>query len=182
LAESLAGARFVKTGRPCYDVERDLVDYAPPVEPSATASWCKISDRPALDAFLVREFPGRWRDDVLEKFAEDPSRIAKLVVDDQVAGFAMTQMEGDEHRRAGAVWSHDLGRHWAVLGPIGVARALRGEGHGHGLLAWALCQMRDHGARRTIIDWTTLTSFYGRHGFEPTRQYDSWVGTLTPTR
>jgi hypothetical protein len=32
--------------------------------------------------------------------------------------------------------------------------------------------LRDHGARRTIIDWTGLVDFYGKHGFEVTRTYN----------
>jgi len=64
-----------------------------------------------------------------------------------------------------------LGENWGSLGPIGVSAGLRGRGSGHALLGQALSHLRDLGARRTIIDWTGLVDFYGRHGFEVTRRY-----------
>ena len=114
----------------------------------------------------------------MEKFSEEPHRVYVLELDGAVEGFAMTQLAGDMHRRAGAVWSHDLGEMWGALGPIGVSKGLRGRGHGDGLLAAALCGLRDEGARQTIIDWTTLVDFYGKHGFRKSREYETFVAPL----
>jgi GNAT superfamily N-acetyltransferase len=177
LARLLASCGFEKKEAQ-YDVERDLQGYEPPMPTSGFARPCVAADVGALDSFLAREFPGRWRRDAMDKFAEDPSRIVGLFLDGACQGFAMTQMDGDLRRRAGAVWSASLGPHWAALGPIGVAKSLRGQGHGHALLGSALCALRDQGARRTIIDWTTLTEFYGAHGFVVTREYATWVGQV----
>ncbi len=178
LASTLEGGEFVRQGTPVFDVERDLRDYLAPVEPTGGVRACLVSDKDELESFLAREFPGRWHTDVMEKFGENSARVYVLVLSGAIEGFAMTQMEGDVNRRAGAVWSGSLGPNWAALGPIGVSKSVRGQGHGHGLLAAALCSLRDHGARRTIIDWTTLTGFYGRHGFVVERDYETFVGPL----
>ncbi|MEX2242804.1 MAG: GNAT family N-acetyltransferase [Fimbriimonadaceae bacterium] len=177
LARLLSSCGFEKKEAQ-YDVERDLQGYEPPVQTSGFARQCAAGEAGALDSFLAREFPGRWRRDVMDKFAEDPSRIFGLFLDGACQGFAMTQMDGDTNRRAGAVWSRDLGPSWAALGPIGVSSALRGRGLGHALLGAALCSLRDLGARRTIIDWTTLTEFYGAHGFVVTREYATYSGQV----
>jgi GNAT superfamily N-acetyltransferase len=169
---------LVHQGASVFDVERDLQNYEPPFAPSPLARRCQLGDKDALDEFFVREFPGRWRTDTMEKFSEDPSRVIGLFIEGRCQGFAMTQLAGDAHRRAGAAWSADLGPNWAALGSIGVAKSVRGEGHGHALLSFALCALRDQGARRTIIDWTTLTEFYGRHGFEVSRTYETYSGKV----
>jgi GNAT superfamily N-acetyltransferase len=178
LQSVLVRAGFVEEGKHVYDLERDLADYQPPVRPAETTRICLAVARDAIDSFLASEFPGRWRADVMEKFDEDPSRVIALWRGFELKGFAMVQVDGDVHRRAGAVWSRSLGPGWAALGPIGVAKDLRGQGFGHGLLAAALCRLSSLGARRTIIDWTTLTQFYGKHGFVPTREYVSYAKTL----
>ncbi len=178
LASVLSAAGMMRQGASVFDVERDLRGYTPPVPPSSDVRVCAAADSDALSAFLSREFPGRWHSDVMEKFGEDPSRIYVLVLAGAIEGFAMTQMEWDAHRRAGAVWSASLGPGWAALGPIGVSKSLRGLGHGHALLAYALCSLRDQGARQTIIDWTVLTDFYGLHGFEVSREYVTYAGQV----
>jgi GNAT superfamily N-acetyltransferase len=179
ISEALRTVGMEEGGPRVFDVERDLEGYSPPCEPSAFVRRCSAADGGVLDRFLRDEFPGRWHADVMEKFSEEPHRAYVLVLDGRVAGFAMTQMEGDMRRRSGAVWSASLGPGWAALGPIGVAADLRGRGHGHGLLAAALCDLRDQGARRTIIDWTTLTAFYGQHGFVAAREYATFAGRLS---
>jgi GNAT superfamily N-acetyltransferase len=175
---AVAAGGMQRTGSWCVDVERDLSEYTPPVAPASGARVCASEDRNALSAFLRDEFPGRWEADVTEKLGEEPHRVFVLEQGSKILGFAMTQMEGDRHRRAGAVWSNDLGPCWAALGPIGVAKSARGHGHGHALLAAALCALRDQGARRTVIDWTVLTEFYGRHGFVTARRYHGFAGQL----
>lgn len=177
LSRWLEKVGFVR-GSSVYDVERDLDGYEPPVAPSRLVRTCTDQDAARLSAFLHAEFSDRWHDDSLDKLREDPARIYALEIDDEIEGFAMTQADGDLHRRAGAVWSRSLGPNWAALGPIGVSRAVRGQGHGHALLAAALCSLRDQGARQTIIDWTVLTEFYGKHGFKATREYMTYSREL----
>ena len=42
---------------------------------------------------------------------------------------------------------------------------------GLALLVRALEQLRDWGAKETVIDWTDLLDFYGRCGFTPWLRY-----------
>lgn len=169
------------------DLERDLGDYAPSAEtyrplrewpggedPSGLGEVREVGagEEDLLAAHLEREFPGRWRYDVIEKFrVEGPGDIYGLYLGDQIEGFAMTQRSTHKMPVAGAVWHRSLGEHWGALGPIGVARSLRGKGYGRAVLAAALTGLKQKGARQTIIDWTNLAPFYEAQGFFVTRRY-----------
>jgi len=163
------------------DLERDLADYTPPEGclPVQGADLRPIGadDVAKLDEFLAREFPGRWHHDVMNKIeVEDRSDfVVGVFVDDVCEGFALTQQEGCRLPIGGAVWHADLGPNWGALGPIGVSKRVRGKGYGDGILGYGLQILRERGARQSIIDWTTLVEFYGKHGFEPLRQYDTYV-------
>lgn len=177
------------------DLERDLIGYAPPqgaldvlsawsadarpdpVPGGATVGPIKPDDVPALQAFLEREFPGRWAFDTLELLDREKRAdgVFALFVGETMEGFAVTQAEGLQLPIGGAVWHLDLGERWGGLGPIGVSKSVRGCGYGDALLGASLSALRDRGVRRCIIDWTTLEGFYGRHGFEPTRSYQEFT-------
>jgi len=88
-------------------------------------------------------------------------------------GFALIQDWQNKTPIGGAVWRNDLGEKWGSLGPIGVSKSIRGHGYGHALLGEALMELKKRGAQRTIIDWTGLIDFYGKHGFETARTYKS---------
>lgn len=169
-----------EAGGEAFDVERDLVDYAPPSnhrkaldEQGATVRPVAFKDRPALLQFLRTEFPGRWAYDTLAKIeAEGESRdVLGLFLGPTCHGFAVTQRPHHKVPIAGAVWRRDLGADWATLGPIGVSKAVRKRGLGDALLAASLLHLQAEGARRCLIDWTTLTDWYGKHGFEISRRY-----------
>lgn len=171
------------------DLERDLADYQPkPGTLEALERECaevrpvQPDEAEALHAFLSREFPGRWTHDVMHKIEQEGRAdfVYALWVNGQVNGFAHTQDWTHRLPVCGAVWHLDLGPNWGALGPIGVSKALRGRGLGDALLSASLAGLRDRGARRTIIDWTTLVGYYGRHGFEVARRYHTLGLLLDP--
>lgn len=171
---------FVDGGE-CVDLERDMPDYRNPYSIPEDAEYRPVEkkDLGRLVAFLEREFPGRWRYDVMSKVeVEGPDCCFALFRNDQIDGFALIQDWNDKEPTGGAVWRADLGEKWGSLGPIGTSESLRGKGYGHALLGEALCQLRDRGVKRCIIDWTGLADFYGKHGFETTRRYRYMTLTL----
>jgi predicted N-acetyltransferase YhbS len=175
LADFLMVEGFAEGGE-AVDLERDLKEYANKFELPKDAEYRTLrkGDIPLLAKFLEREFPGRWRYDVLGKVeVEGPECVFALFRAGQVDGFALIQDAKNIRPIGGAVWRGDLGENWGSLGPIGVSKELRGRGYGHALLGEALAELRDRGARQTIIDWTGLKEFYGKHGFEVARTYRS---------
>lgn len=160
----------------CFDLERNLADYAPPRPLTGGFEYRTLSsddDVVALRVFLEEEFPGRWRHDVLDKIRNegDPGCVFAAFEGSKVVGFAVIQDSTSKVPVGGAVWRNALGPNWGALGPIGVASDKRGLGLGHAVLGAALLELKKRGVQRCIIDWTTLDKFYGEHGFEITRRY-----------
>ncbi|MBS1718628.1 MAG: hypothetical protein JSS72_12950 [Armatimonadetes bacterium] len=156
-----------------FDCEQDLADYTPPPGPPAIrVGLLRPPEIPKLDDFFLREFPGRWRYDVMAKVAANgPSCVVVLRDGSKIEGFALIQDETTGPQIGGAVWNLALGKNWCSLGPIGISKHLRGAKRGDALLAAALMELKGRGRRNCIIDWTTLKKFYGGHGFRSSRQY-----------
>lgn len=174
--EKLLLQKGFREGGEAVDLERDMRDYAFP-EPTLIGERRSLTkdDVPRLEVFLLREFPGRWHYDVMRKVeAEGPETVYGLFIEGKCEGFALLQGQGCRLPIGGAVWRCDLGPNWGSLGPIGVSKSLRGHGQGYALLGSALLELKRRGARRSIIDWTGLVSFYGAHGFVVNRTYRSY--------
>jgi predicted N-acetyltransferase YhbS len=142
-----------------FDIERDISNYQPPRPmPTENVEFRVLTpdDKRSLEKFFDREFPGRWRYDILWKIERE----------DGYGGLV-----GLFHKDA--VWRNDLGESWGALGPIGVSQQVRGEGWGGALLSAGLLELKARGTKQCIIDWTTLGEFYGKHGFEKSRIYRS---------
>ena len=102
-------------------------------------------DYDELMKFLDAEFPGRWAYEV-----------------NKVVGFCiLTSYKDDEGKKIG----------YGGLGPIGIAKALRGRQVGNFLLHESLVQAKLNGIVRVNIDWTILVKFYGQFGFIVKRTY-----------
>lgn len=161
------------------DMERDLSDYENvfPVPEGDELRPLETKDIDALDRFLIREFPNRWRYDVMRKVSvEGAGCVFGLFRRGSLEGFALLQDASNRLPIGGAIWRNDLGENWASLGPIGVSKSLRGHGHGNSLLGSALAYQHSKGFHRCIIDWTSLVDFYGKHGFTVARRYHSmWL-------
>ncbi len=170
------------SGAYVWDVARDLSEYAVETfhrNDEVETFRRNVSIRPAqtgeeneLLEFLRREFPGRWRFE-FEEFLRQGGRIsdwAVLLSDRGIDGFARLAFE-DSLQPLDRVFPQRLPRPWGQLGPIGVARGLRGQGYGRALLDASLTHLQARGVRGCVIDWTNLIDFYTKFGFKPYRQY-----------
>lgn len=117
-------------------------------------------DEKQLIDFLEREFPGRWVFEAKEAIAEgkDSESIVILWNKDktEIVGYCMLSV--NENGYGG-------------LGPIGIAKKIRGKHVGDYILNQSLQQLRKIGAVRVNIDWTILKDFYGQFGFKAERLY-----------
>ena len=169
--------------RRVWDVARDLRESLPqgsqPMEGFIRPAQPADAD-PLLD-FFRREFPGRWRFE-FEEFlrARGPfNDYCVLITDHLISGFARLTFDNSE-RPIERFYMHRLPRPWGQLGPIGVSKALRGQGYGRALLEASLICLRERGARGCLIDWTDLAAFYERFGFARYREYAMLAKELDP--
>lgn len=177
-------AHFVTLGyvetRRVWDVARDLTNYP------SNQSRNQLCIRPAqpkdsdpLLEFFRREFPGRWRFE-FEEFLRERGEMTDyqlLFISNCISGFARLTFENSE-RPIERFYMHRLPRPWGQLGPIGVSKGLRGQGHGRALLNASLNHLRERGVHSSVIDWTDLVGFYSKFGFKPYREYALLVKEL----
>ena len=159
-----------------FDLERDLTKYTAPRELPKDGVEFRVltpDDHSLLVKFFEREFPGRWRYDILTKIEQEGCHhgIVGLFHKDAIHGFASIQDSKCKYPIAGAVWRKSLGDNWGTLGPIGVSQTVRGHGWGGAILSAGLLELQSRGVKKCLIDWTTLEDFYGKHGFQKTRIY-----------
>lgn len=120
--------------------------------------------------FVGRTFPGRWHDEV-RRYAEAGVTLLALREGDDVLGFTAAFRPDDAHLGYGLTWLPALRPGAGALGPLGVDPAARGRGLGLAVVAEGLAWQRAQGARDVVLDWTTLTPFYGRLGGRVWRAY-----------
>ncbi len=181
LTAQVLAAGFAPTDRVSVDVQRDLAEFELPakdhealVAAGATVARLEEGESEGLDSFLASEFPGRWRHDTLSRCREhgEWGNVYVLKKGGSIAGFALTQTwDTTRVPFSGALWHLDMGEQWGALGPIGVARSVRGAGLGGALLGSALKGLSERGVRNCAIDWTNLVEFYGKYGFQVSRRY-----------
>ncbi len=158
-----------------WDLGLDLREYISPAfvrAENVTLQSADENDADALHAFLEREFPGRWRYE-LEQHLADGARISDYWILESERGIdacCIMTLE-DSQRPIERFYPSPLPRPWGQTGSIGVSADRRGAGYGSALLDAALRNLRKHGVRGCIIDWTDLPAYYERFGFKRQRSY-----------
>ena len=128
-------------------------------------------DAAAALAFVERHFPGRWHDEA-RCYAEHG--VALLTLHDgagRTLGFAAAFRTTDAFLGPSLTWADALPGPAGGLGPLGVDPEVRGRGLGLQLVRAGLAWHRDRGARDVVLNWTSLTPFYGRLGARVWRSY-----------
>lgn len=127
-------------------------------------------DRDSLLAFLLAEFGGEWWHETGWFLSQGgaPSDIL-LLRDGDGTILGLARLHTPQTRPIGPphFWGARRPPSAGGLGPIGIARRLRGQGLGSLLLAVALDRLRTMGLSHVVIDCTSLLGFYGRLGFTP---------------
>ncbi|MFO8150859.1 MAG: hypothetical protein R6T93_11230 [Trueperaceae bacterium] len=175
-------ARGVRPGGLEADLRLDLMDGAIDAHPLPSGVECVDDDPEAALAFVGRAFPGRWVDEVARAVAGGTT-VLGLRRAGVTLGFCLAQRPTDAAPGQGLTWTAlgpwgPLDPHTGGLGPLGIDAAARGGGLGLALVAASACWLRDRGLRAAVIDWTTLTAFYGRLGARAWRVYQRAEGEL----
>lgn len=150
-----------------YDLEADIICNdkidnfnTSPFDEQYIAQALKPGEDQELYDFLEEEFPGRWLFTAKEHLEAGGSPENIVVLKNQeynkIKGFCMVAVNND---RTGG------------LGPIGIAKSIRGKNNGDFLVQQSLLHLRKLGAERICIDWTMLKDFYGKFDFIPVRVY-----------
>ncbi|HAJ34168.1 MAG TPA: hypothetical protein DCL15_00550 [Chloroflexi bacterium] len=159
---------------PVWDMAANLATYTSPSLRDTPCHAAPANPRQVDDllGFLRREFPGRWRYEA-EMFLADGGRISDFMLlwtERGVDGCCLLTFP-DSVRPIERFYPYALPRPWGQLGSIGISADQRGRGFGAALLDAGLRRLHNNGVNGCVIDWTTLTDFYGKFGFAPYRTY-----------
>jgi|GEM_PF-1387849 len=151
-----------------------------PARPTPEVTWAvaDAADAAMAIAWLEAQFPGRWPLEAADTLAGrwPGSRLLLGRSDGQPVAFGLLHLPGADWTWR---WQGAL-KHPAAMGPLGVDRAWRGKGLGYALMDTGLDMLRSEDARATVIDWTTLTAFYGAFGFSPRWRWSRRALVLRP--
>ncbi len=135
----------------------------------------EASLREATEAFLRREFPGRWHLDTVEALEAGMRSLDLALLQEEasggIVGFSRIYDSGSPVLGPGLYWRGLMGGSPGALGPIGVSASVRGKGLGLALLRLCLEELAGRGVRTMVIDWTDLGEFYAKMGFVPWKAY-----------
>jgi len=152
-----------------HDVRLDL--RAAPLGPPGDDDLRTVDDAPAAIAFVERHFPGRWCDEVRDYAAAGVALLTLQDASGRPLGFAAAFRPDDALLGPSLTWHEALPGPAGGLGPLGVDPDVRGRGLGLRLVRAGLAWHRDRGAHDVVLNWTTLTPFYGRLGARVWRTY-----------
>jgi GNAT superfamily N-acetyltransferase len=160
-----------------FDIARSLKDYQPiyPKPAHVDLTPMRQEDEQLLLDFLHREYPGRWEFEAQEfvKKGGRTSDFLLLRVNGEVQGFCRLTL-ADSERPIERFYPQRLPMPWGQYGPLGLSKAVRGQGLGGYLIDAAAVHMQSLGVAGCVIDWTSLVELYGKFGFTVYNQYISF--------
>jgi GNAT superfamily N-acetyltransferase len=168
-----------------YDIARSLKDYQSMYSKPANAGLIPMQpgEEHLLLDFLHREYPGRWEFEAWE-FVKNGGRATDyllLRVNGVVEGFCRLTFT-DSERPIERFYPQRLPRPWGQFGPLGLSKAMRGQGFGGYLIDAAALHMQSLGVDGCVIDWTSLVELYGKFGFKVYNKYISLFKTVSQQR
>ncbi len=169
-----------------YDLRRNLADYA--IAPDVQARIKELADHEGIELrqcesrdlskmidFIAANFSHRWVADTITRLNVETTpaevAIARRTGSGEIVGFAHTFSFNSRYAGPSVYWRALLGPKYGGLGPMGIDQRLRGQGLGLALLSYAVQTVKDRGVEQMAIDWTELTGFYAKCGFEPWKRY-----------
>ena len=159
-----------------YDIARSLKHYQPIYAKPAHADLHPMQpgEENFLLDFLHLEYPGRWEFEASE-FIKNGGRASDFLllrVHGEVHGFCRST-RSDSERPIERFYPQRLPQPWGQFGPLGLSKAVRGQGLGGYLIDAAAVHMQSLGVNGCVVDWTSLVELYGKFGFKVYNQYIS---------
>jgi GNAT superfamily N-acetyltransferase len=165
-----------------YDIACSLKEYKAiyPKPEHASILPMQPGEEDLLIEFLSREYPGRWEFEAKE-FVKNGGRASDFLllrVNGYVHGFCRLTLS-DSERPIERFYPQRLLTPWGQFGPLGLSKAVRGQGLGGYLIDAAAVHMQSLGVDGCVIDWTSLVDLYGKFGFTLYNQYVSLFKDLS---
>ena len=133
---------------------------------------CRPEDRDAVVAMVGEEFSRRWAEDTAARFhAGDHEDILIIEQDGAAVAFCQSFHSGSRLLGPSVFWHRHQYANYGGIGPVGVRESCRGKGLGKRIVEEALNYLASKGVVETVVDWTSIGSFYEKIGFKSWRRY-----------
>lgn len=141
-----------------------------------------INDKEALIEFAHRNWPGRWEKEIRDYFelGGNGEEYALAVDNNIICAFAKMSLPTTKTSLISysLTWKKRFNK-LGGIGPLGVDVSYRKRNLGFDIVAFANNILIDNAASDIIIDWTGLTDFYRKMGFEVFKSYTYMTKDLT---
>ncbi|MDF2698683.1 MAG: family N-acetyltransferase [Haloplasmataceae bacterium] len=126
-----------------------------------------LLDKVELLEFIKREFSQRWYFEAYDYFQKGGSgrEFAILLDHKRIIGFARINDQESLQIMHNINWSKRY-RKLGGIGPLGVAKANRGNKLGSRITNYGTQVLFDRGCSDVIVDWTGINAFYEKSGFK----------------
>ena len=167
-----------------YDMLRYFQDGTPIDYPTFTEyefMTVRKEEQEQLLVFLHESFPGRWEYEAMEYFRRGGTGREFIVAkkNKKIIGFCRVNDEESPFIAQNVYWAplfpdSQLGG----IGPLGIDSNERKKGLGLGIVKAGVSALRERGIRTIAIDWTGLTEFYRKLGFDIWKSYENYSKPL----
>ena len=140
----------------------------------------QLAEKDAFLQFMHRAFPGRWEYEAIVYFEKGGTGKEFVVAKkgEQIIGFCRMNDETGPTIAQNMNWAPTMQGKAGGIGPLGIEASERKGGYGLGITQAAVYYLQQRGVDTILIDWTTLIEFYGKLGFTPWQQYNTYSKTI----
>lgn len=130
--------------------------------------------------FLHRCFPGRWEYEALHYFAKGGTgrEFVILKKEQKIIGFSRINDHQSPLIAQNVYWAPLFKEPLGGIGPLGIDATERKQGYGIAIVEAAISYLRKREVNNIVIDWTGLTDFYGKLGYDKWKGYVSYKKSL----
>ncbi|MCH1625948.1 GNAT family N-acetyltransferase [Ferdinandcohnia quinoae] len=159
--------------------EDDEIDDIPDLE-NVQFTLLKEDEKGQLLEFLHRCFPGRWEYEAYHYFKKGGTgrEFVVLKKGDKIIGFCRINDAASPYIAQNVYWSSLFQDELGGVGPLGIDSGERKQGYGLAIVKAGIAFLRKRMIHHIVIDWTGLTDFYGRLGFNVWKEYQQYYKEL----
>lgn len=133
----------------------------------------RLGDKERFISFLHRCFPGRWEYEAIHYFHRGGTgrEFVVAVKDGNIIGFCRINDAQSPYIAQNVYWAPLFKEELGGAGPLGIDPQERKKGYGLAIVEAGCCFLQQRKITHIVIDWTGLSDFYGKLGFDIWKTY-----------
>ncbi|MFD2750421.1 GNAT family N-acetyltransferase [Virgibacillus siamensis] len=143
-------------------------------------SLLQNDEKEDLLSFLKECFPGRWEYEAFKYFESGGSGRGFVVLkkSERIIGFCRINDRDAPLIAQNVYWDPLFNQKVGGIGPLGIDPNEQKKGYGIEIVKAAISFLQKRSIDTFIIDWTSLTAFYAKLGFDKWKSYSTYIKHL----